>query len=94
MSAKRMNWLRNPLDRIWLALAAATLASYTVGEQMVGSTWHTWAVWLVFGLALAKGVWVIDVFMGLRTAPALWRRVLLGWLLALTCSLGALGLLG
>jgi len=89
-----MNWLRNPLNRIWLALVAATFASYTLGEQAVGSQWHAWGVALVFGLALAKGMWVIDVFMGLRAAPALWRRVLLGWLLVLTGSLGALSVLG
>jgi len=93
MSGELMNWLRHPVNRAWLALVAATLASYTLGEQMVGSTWHAWAVALVFGLALAKGVWVIDLFMGLRTAPALWRRVLLGWLLVLTLALGGLSVL-
>jgi hypothetical protein len=48
---------------------------------------------LVFALALAKGWGVADVFMGLRTAPVLWRRVLLGWLLILTVSLAGLSLL-
>lgn len=88
-----MQWLRRPINRTWLALVAATLASYTLGEQMTGSTWHAWGVALVFGLAGAKGRWVVDVFMGLRTAPALWRRVLCGWLLVLTVSLSGLSLL-
>ena len=94
MSGHVMNWLRNPVNRVWLALVAATLVSYTLGEQMAGSTWHTWGVWLVFALALAKGWWVVDVFMGLRTAPALWRRVLLGWLLVLALSLAGLSVMG
>lgn len=87
-----MNWLRNPVNRVWLALVAATLASYTLGEQMAGSSWHAWGVALVFGLAGAKGRWVIDVFMGLRTAPALWRRVVLGWLMGLILALALLNL--
>ncbi len=94
MSGNPVNWLRNPVNRVWLALVAATLASYTLGEQMVDSPWHAWAVALVFALALAKGRWVIDVFMGLRTAPVLWRRVLMGWLMVLALALGALSLLG
>jgi hypothetical protein len=92
MNGEQMHWLSNPINRVWLALVAATLTSYMLGEQMVGSTWHTWAVVLVFGLALAKGVWVIDVFMGLRTAPALWRRVVLGWLMVLILALVLLNL--
>lgn len=94
MSGEQMNWLSNPINRVWLALVVATLASYSLGEQMAGSAWHAWGVALVFTLALAKGKWVADVFMGLRTAPALWRRVVLGWLLLLTVSLGGLSLLG
>lgn len=87
-----MTWLRNPVNRVWLALVAATLASYTLGERGMGSTWRTWAVTLVFGLAAAKGRWVIDVFMGLRTAPELWRRVVLGWLMGLILTLVLLNL--
>lgn len=86
-------WLRNPINRTWLALVAASLASYTLGEQMTDTAWYAWAVWLVFGLALTKGVWVMDVFMGLRTAPVLWRRLLLGWLVALSLVLGGLSLM-
>jgi len=94
MSARLLNELRTPINRVWLTLVAATLASYSLGEQMTGSTWHAWGVLMVFTLALAKGKWVADVFMGLRTAPALWRRVVLGWLLVLAVSLGGLSLLG
>ena len=92
MNGNLVNWLRNPVNRVWLALVAATLASYTLGERMMDSPWHAWAVALVFALVLAKGRWVIDVFMGLRTAPALWRRVVLGWLMVLILALALLNL--
>ena len=92
-STPKTAWLHTPINRIWLVLVAATLASYGLGEHLTGSTWHAWGVALVFALALAKGWGVADVFMGLRTAPVLWRRVLLGWLLILTVSLAGLSLL-
>ena len=44
MSGEQMNWLSNPINRVWLALVVATLASYTLGEQMAGSAWHAWGV--------------------------------------------------
>jgi hypothetical protein len=37
-------------------------------------------VLVIFCLSFAKGWWVISDFMALRHAPALWRRVVLGWL--------------
>ena len=40
MSGEQMNWLSNPINCVWLALVVATLASYTLGEQMAGSAWH------------------------------------------------------
>ena len=94
MSERLIQWLRIPINQIWLALVAATLVSYSLGEQITGSKWHAWGVLMVFALALAKGKWVADVFMGLRTAPAVWRHVVLGWLLVLMASLCGLILLG
>lgn len=87
-------WLSSPTNRIWLALVAASLASYTLGGTRADSAWSTWTVWLVFGLALTKGVWVMEEFMGLRTAPVLWRRLLLGWLVALCLALAGLSSMG
>ena len=39
---------------------------------------------VMFGLAFVKGFLVIDDFMGLRHAPSLWRRLLVGWLTLVT----------
>ncbi len=40
----------------------------------------------MFSIAAAKGLLVILDFMALRQAPVLWRRLMVGWLLAL-CAL-------
>lgn len=88
-----MSWLTNPFNRVWLALGIATLVSYGLGEQHAGHALQAWAVAAVFGLALLKGWLVIDVFMGLRNAPTLWRRVVLGWLLCVTLILTTISLL-
>ncbi len=87
-----MNWLRNPYNRVWLALAAASIASYGIGEHQAGHSLSAAATVLLFGLAITKGWLVIDVFMGLRTAPPLWRRLVLGWLLVVSGLLTALSL--
>ncbi len=39
---------------------------------------------IIFGLALIKGLWIIMNFMELRHAPALWRSLLIGWLVFVT----------
>jgi uncharacterized membrane protein len=37
-------------------------------------------VFIIFGASLFKGLVVINNFMELRHAPALWRNLLVGWL--------------
>lgn len=88
-----MNWLRNPYNRVWLVLAAASIASYAIAERQTGHGLSAMATALLFGLAVTKGWLVIDVFMGLRTAPPLWRRLVLGWLLLVTGLLTLISLL-
>ncbi len=88
-----MNWLSNPFNRVWAVLATATLISYAIGEQSAGHALPTWAVATVFMLAWLKGWLVIDVFMGLRNAPKLWRRVVLGWLIGVTATLTIISVL-
>lgn len=75
---------RNLTLWVWLLLALATGLTFWLGERPgplgLGS------VALVLTLAGLKGWLVVDVFMGLRSAPRLWRGLLLGWLLGL-CGL-------
>lgn len=67
-------------NTLWLLLLAATGATYWLGES--GELGHASMVpvFLIFGLALFKGIGVILDFMDLRHAPTLWRNLLLGWL--------------
>ena len=67
------------LDAIFIVLLVATAITFAIG----GLGWapaHTWGVPLVLALVLLKGVLIAQDFMELRHAPALWRRLVLGWL--------------
>ena len=67
------------IDVLWIVLLAATAVTFAIG----GLGWapaHTWSVPLVLALVLLKGVLIAQDFMELRHAPALWRRLVLGWL--------------
>lgn len=72
--------LDNKINRIWLALVAATLITFGLGESGLAGRAGMGAVLLMFALAGGKGLLVILDFMELRHAPALWRRLMLGWL--------------
>lgn len=87
-----MSWLNKPINLTLFTLWGASLASYTLGEQMANSSWYAFGVALVFGLSLAKGWLVIDLFMGMRNAPRMWRRLLLGWLIGLILALAIVNL--
>ena len=68
---------RFSVNRIWLLLLLATGITYWLGESgevghgSIGGTGH-------FGMALVKGWWIITSWN--CAAPALWRRLLIGWL--------------
>lgn len=71
---------RRRLDFLWWAALAATALSWAIGETRHGAA-PAWSVALVFGLALAKGLGIALEFMELRSAPPVWRRFVVGWLL-------------
>lgn len=68
-------------NTLWLLLLVATGFTYGLGES--GQLTHASMapVFLIFGFSFFKGVAVILDFMALRHAPALWRNMLLGWLI-------------
>lgn len=68
------------IDLVWAGLVAATLVTFAVGESGSAGGAAAWPVLLVFALSLAKGTAVALDFMGLTSAPPLWRRIVLGWL--------------
>ncbi|MBZ8140804.1 hypothetical protein CLD22_12950 [Rubrivivax gelatinosus] len=74
------------IDRVWIGLVAATLATFFVGESGAAAA-AVWPMLLVFGLVIAKGLAVALEFMGLASAPALWRRIVVGWLFGVVALL-------
>lgn len=74
----------NRADTIFALLALATLASGWLGEGAAGSGRHlgTAATLAVLALSAVKGALIALDYMELRQAPALWRRAVMGWLLA------------
>jgi hypothetical protein len=67
-------------NTLWLLLLAATGVTYWLGESGALGLVSMVPVSLIFGFALFKGLGVILDFMDLRHAPALWRNLLVGWL--------------
>lgn len=67
-------------NTLWLLLLMATGFTYWLGES--GQLGHASMVpvLLIFGVSFFKGLGVILNFMELRHAPALWRNLMLGWL--------------
>jgi hypothetical protein len=67
-------------NTLWMLLLIATGVTYWLGES--GELGHASMVpvLMIFGFAFFKGLGVILDFMDLRHAPALWRNLLVGWL--------------
>jgi preprotein translocase subunit SecY len=77
-----MNCLFHRINTIWLALLAATAATAWLGEHAGSQGLGTGAAVVVMALSAGKGCLIVLDYMELRHAPALWRRLLLGWLAA------------
>ena len=69
-------------DAVFALLALATLASWWLGEGATvrGQRLGTVATLAVLALSAVKGTLIALDYMELRHAPALWRRVVMGWL--------------
>ena len=72
----------NKADTVFALLALATLASWWLGEGAAASGRHlgTVATLAVLALSAVKGALIALDYMELRSAPALWRRAVMGWL--------------
>lgn len=68
------------LTRVWLVLLAITGVTYWIGEGGLANQSSMVPVLVMFGLAFVKGLLVCLDFLELRHAPALWRWVVIGWL--------------
>ncbi|MBB5203339.1 hypothetical protein HNQ51_000632 [Inhella inkyongensis] len=70
------------LDRVLALLLAATGLTWALAESGGAGALPATRALLVLGLALLKGIWIAQDFMELRQAPRVWRRFMLGWLIA------------
>lgn len=91
-SPGRVRW-RDTAHLAWLALFLATGVTLWLGEQAPGRLGAGTAS-AVLALAVFKGWLVADEFMGLRRAPRLWRRLVLGWLATVCLFIAAMRLWG
>jgi len=66
------------LDIIWIALIVATLLTWFIGKAGQMGSGMVVAVLLI---SAVKGWLIIEDFMGLRKVKALWRGIVLAWLL-------------
>ena len=71
------------VNRIWGLLLLATAVTWWLGESGQVGRGTMAPVLVIFALSAFKGLWVIGEFMDLRHAPALWRRLLVGWLMVI-----------
>ncbi len=69
------------LIRVWLILLAVTAITYWIGEGGLSDQSAMVPVLVMFGLAFVKGLLVCLDFLELRHAPALWRWLVIGWLI-------------
>jgi hypothetical protein len=81
---------RRRIDAIWATLLCATALTWWLGESGAAARAGLATAGVVLGLSALKGTLIVLDYMELRHAPALWRRLLLGWLAAvLLLLLGA-----
>ena len=73
MTARRINV-------IWAILLLATALTWWLGESGSATRAELDSAAIVLGLSALKGALIVLDYMELRHAPALWRRLLLGWL--------------
>lgn len=72
------------LNLVFVLLLAGTALTWWLGDSGWAERAGTWAVLAMFGVSVVKGTMVVLDFMALRGAPALWRRLMLGWLLGVS----------
>ncbi|MDT8992184.1 cytochrome C oxidase subunit IV family protein [Curvibacter sp. APW13] len=74
-------------DRVLAFLLLATAVTVFLGERGALGVGQWWPVLLVMGLAALKAATVVWEFMEIGHAPALWKRLLLGWLVVVTLGI-------
>lgn len=78
----------------WLWLLALTVISVYVGQflELFNAQKNLFIIIVLF-IVFLKGKQIIDVFMELKQAPKLWRRLLLAYVILLPVIIGLIYLL-
>ena len=66
-----------PCTRVWLALVALTLVTYSIGEAGLGGKN---IMLIVLAITLIKSQMIASYFMGLRKTSPMWRIIMGSWL--------------
>lgn len=77
--------LLRPCTWVWLVLVALTLAAALLGAL---NPTAPWVVFVLLVMTVVKGQLIADYFMGLRRVRALWRSIILGYLLLVATGIG------
>ena len=75
---------------IWLLLLLATALTWWLGESPSSQLSAAGLAAVVLGISVFKGVLIALDYMELRHAPALWRRIVLAWLVLVSLLLWGL----
>lgn len=70
----------------WLLLISMTLISVAFSEWVKNPAVMTLAVILA---VIIKGRSIVDIFMELKTAPVVWRQLLLSYVIVVPATVGA-----
>lgn len=75
----------------WLWLLALTVVSTYIGEFLeLFNAQKSLFIGIVLFIVFLKGQQIIDIFMELKHAPKLWRRLLLAYVTLLPIIIGAI----
>jgi hypothetical protein len=73
---------RHPLEATLIVLVGLAVATLCASRVLPGFLPGVLlANVILLGLALLKGRWILLDFLGLRTAPAIWRALVTAWVL-------------
>jgi caa(3)-type oxidase subunit IV len=85
-------WLGlRPCTWVWLALVALTAVSFGIGALGRGGVG---LMAVLLAIAIVKGHLISNFFMGLQRTSALWRTVMLVWLVIVGSGIAAAYLIG
>ena len=80
-----------PCTRVWLALIALTITTYSIGEAGLGGRN---IMLLVLAITLLKSQMIASFFMGLRKTGRLWRGIMGGYLIVVGLMIAVAYLIG